>query len=353
MSEQRSTTGLLASQRWREHIRRPTASGWRAVFGIVLGFAIVGSVTADYSVSTATGNLLLTPNHGGDGSAWGKPGCANCHFLPEIHKRAPAIRGIVRRKGSETCTACHGSNGTAAARRCTVCHNNGDLPLSPIQTGRKTHDFTVSGAHALGDRECLTCHVKSDMDGNLEPAVDLTPVRDAEGRPTPNGSITDFCLRCHNRDHRPRGVSIRTRPRFGVNDPLTAIEDNYQFIDRHGFVDGGRGPYVGLRGNRYRYPDEVACTDCHVMHGTQNRKLILDDPRKGATRMVPSLRTPAYSVRVRNGNYAELCVLCHDMENPAVEQGALDAGNGLTGVHDVSSDCTECHTHGEPVKGGL
>ncbi|MEW6036844.1 MAG: hypothetical protein AB1648_01075 [Pseudomonadota bacterium] len=309
-------------------------------------------VTGAYTVSTVTGNLLLTPKHGGDGTAWGRTNCASCHFLQNIHEKAPNIRNWVLYKGTATCTGCHGTNGTNAPRRCIICHNSTDLAASPRQGGAHKHDFSVKKVRALGDGDCLTCHVKPDMDGQFELDVDLTAIRDASGGFSPYTGHTDFCLRCHNRDHQPPGVRIRPRPGYGLNDPLVAIEDNYTLIDRHGWVHGGGGPYAGLRGNRFRYGDEVACTACHVMHGTRNPKLILDDTRKGSNRLQKTLPRP-YKARVRNGNYAEFCVLCHRMEDPFVEEGAYDAGNGLSGVHDVTSDCSECHTHGEPVLGGL
>jgi hypothetical protein len=258
---------------------------------------------------------------------------------------------LVRHKGAATCTGCHGTNGTNAPRRCAICHNPTDLAASPRQDGAHRHDFSVARVRALRDRDCLTCHVKPDMDGRFELDVDLTAIRDAFGDFSPYTGTTDFCLRCHNRGPHPPGVRLRPRPGLGLNDPLVAIEDNYTLIDRHGWVDGGGGAYHGLRG-RFRYATEVACTTCHVMHGTRNPKLILDDTRKGSNRMQRALPRP-FRARVRGGNYAEFCVLCHRMEDPSIEEGAFDAGNGLSGVHDVTSDCSECHTHGEPVLGGL
>lgn len=343
-----AATGAPAGRQnlhWPRGLFVLTLWGGMTLLGIPAGFA--------YTVSVQTGNLLLTPRHGGDGSAWGKANCAACHFITHLHRNAPNIRPIVLWKGFGTCTGCHGSNGTSAPRLCTVCHNSSDLPASPRQSGVYKHDFSVSEHRGLGDPDCLTCHVKADMDGKFELNVDLTPLRDAFGQRSPYFDLTDFCLRCHNRDHRPAGVRIRKRPRYGHNDPLVAIEDDYFNIDRHGWVNGGQGPYRGLRASRYRYPQEVPCADCHVMHGTKNGKLILDDTRKGVTGLAEAMRHKPYRVRVRKGNYAQLCVLCHQMEDPSVEQGSLDTGNGLSGVHDVTSDCSECHTHGEPVKGGL
>jgi hypothetical protein len=36
-----------------------------------------------------------------------------------------------------------------------------------------------------------------------------------------------------------------------------------------------------------------------------------------------------------------------------VEQGDQDTGNGLSGVHQVSSDCRVCHVHGMAAQTGL
>jgi hypothetical protein len=332
------------------------AANFKGGQGVVAGLLLLGFMPqslGEYRISTMTGNLLLDSTHGGDGSAWGKPRCEACHALQGLHEQAPNIRGIVRAKGFETCTGCHGSNGTSEVRRCKICHNRQDLPETPLQTGRHQHDFTVTHTHELGNGECLLCHLKPDMDGLFELDVDLTRLRDAQASLTPYTGLSDFCLRCHNRDHQPLGVQIQARPGFGVNDPLTAIEDDYLYIDRHGDSDGLMGPYSGLREGNYRYGQTVECTDCHSMHGTRNRKLILDDSRKGVTGLSPSFRSRAFRVKVRHGNYADLCVLCHQMDQPEIEQGRLKTRNGLSGVHDVSSDCTECHTHGEAVKGGL
>ncbi len=270
-----------------------------------------------------------------------------------IHKKAPLIRPIVRARGYATCGGCHGDNGTGQPRPCIVCHNPKDLPLKPLQSGLHSHDFSITQDRTPGDGDCLLCHVKSDMDGRFELNVDLTPFRDATNTRSPYTSLSDFCLRCHNLNHQPPGVAINPRPEYGLNDPLVTIENDYHYIDRHGSVAGGNGTYTGLRGTGYAYGQFVECTDCHVMHGTQNDKLLLDDSRKGVSALSPALRLRPYQARASNGNYARLCVLCHAMTDPSVEQGSLDTGNGLSGVHDVTSDCRQCHTHGQLFGGGL
>lgn len=328
----------------------------RLVFLLTLTFALIwgGAAAAADFVALTPDNLFLTPAHGGDGSAWGKAGCRGCHVLGVIHANAPRkTRDVVRAKGYDTCTGCHGSNGTRTPRRCAVCHNVRDLPLRPMLDGLHSHDFSVAKTKKLDDAKCLACHLKSDMDGRFEPEIDLTPIRDPQGETRAVTTVSAFCLGCHNRDHQPRGVKIQPRAAYGLNDPLTAIEDDYTLIDRHGAAFGLVGPYAGLREAGYVYGQEVECVDCHAMHGTRNGKLILDDSRKGVFQLSPVLRFKPHAVEVVDGNYAPLCVLCHNMDDPDVEEGHLDAGNGLSGVHDASSDCTECHVHGEPVRGGL
>lgn len=327
----------------------------RVLMTVLMVALLSHSAWADqYSVSTVTGNLLLTPSHGENGSAWGKANCQGCHVLRQIHERAPLIRPVVKTHGYQTCGGCHGDNGTGQQRPCLICHNNKDLPLHPIQTGPHNHDFRVGTDRALGDGDCLLCHLKSDMDGVFELNVDLTPLKDADGKLSPYPNQSDFCLRCHNQTHQPRGVRIQLRPEYGLNDPLVTIEDNYRYIDKHGVMEGGDGTYTGLRGDSgYHYAQFVECTDCHVMHGTRNHKLILDDSRKGVTRLKPALRLRPYLAKEKNGNYAQVCVLCHQMADPSVEQGAVDTGNGLAGVHDVRSDCSDCHVHGQGFGGGL
>jgi len=319
-------------------------------------------------VSRAAGNLLLTPSHGGDGSAWGLVDCKMCHPFKVIHKTATDIRGIVERKGYGSCSGCHGDNGTGSGRRCTICHNSVDLPASPRKQGGNGHDFTLKHRRVLKDRHCRACHKNSDMDGRFEPAVDLTKLVDDSGGRTATGSITRFCLRCHNRDHQQKGYKIKPRAERGLGDPLVAMADNYRFTDKHGFLAGGGDSlYVGLRQSKTGYASSrpVECTDCHAMHGTPNAKLIIGSSKVGVTDVPASFRNTPYPVRVNDGNYAQLCVLCHVMETVAqggcdegstvtvIEEGCRDTGNGLKGVHDVTSDCEECHRHGEAVEAGL
>ncbi|SEH07939.1 cytochrome c3 family protein [Candidatus Venteria ishoeyi] len=300
-----------------------------------------GGETGQVPISTTTGNLILQAEHGVDGAAYGLSDCGACHALAVIHKQAPQIRGMVAAKGFNSCTGCHGDNGTEEPRACLICHNATDLPQSPQLSGQYAHLFQEH--NSLSDADCVTCHQASDMDGVFEPQVDLTHY--AGGNAYNNSS--EFCLRCHNRDNHQAGFEFNQQD---YDSPLIAMADNYHFIDKHGWVDGvGQRTYSGLRPG-YTYQTLVACTDCHAMHGTTNQHLIIDQASKGASRLSPDFST--YPVSIHEGNYAQLCVLCHQMETSIV-QGDMDAGNGLSGVHLVNGDCRPCHTHGEAVQAGL
>ena len=303
-------------------------------------------LTAFYILGQAAqaASLLLDPGHGGGGAAWGLQECAACHPLNRLHRGADSIRGIVERKGYETCTGCHGDNGSGAPRACLICHNTAELPTAPRSGGAHRHELQG----AFGNSACITCHRESDMNGVFSAERDLTPLPDAHGGFEPYYSVSDFCLRCHNRNHQLPGFEITAN---GFRDPLTAMEDNERFVDVHGRRPGGSGTYSGLRPG-YRYPARVACSDCHAMHGTDNPGLLIDSSAKGVSLLDPDLRQADIPVWVGEGDYAELCVLCHRMEQE-LEDGGLTTGNGLSGVHRAAGDCRPCHGHGQAGQAGL
>ncbi|WP_456377535.1 hypothetical protein [Thiolapillus sp.] len=291
-------------------------------------------------------SLLLDRKHGDDGSAWKLKECAACHVLQRIHQRPPAknIRSIVQDKGYDSCMGCHGDNGTGRERPCEICHNSSDLPATPHRDGRFQHEFP----DLTGDSACVACHDDSDMDGDFQVRQDLTLFPDAQKLMSPYFSGADFCLRCHNRDHQIPGFEIRNRD---WRDPLIAMEDNYNHIDFHGHRRGGDGTYTGLR-DGYKYSSRVDCTDCHAMHGTENTGLIIDNSAKGVSQLDPALGLDNVPVWTGNGEYAQLCVLCHQMERNSWDS-ALDTGNGLSGVHQAWGDCRDCHSHGLAGQAGL
>lgn len=313
--------------------------------------ACEGSGSENGEVSLESGNLILTTSHGDAGSAWMLSDCVACHAIAVIHEGAKGIRDIVRDKGYTTCTGCHGRNGSSESepRRCGVCHNNNDLPQRPQLQGQHAHTFTKGDTAVVNDSQCIVCHVGSDMDGLFELNRDLTGYPDASQVVSGYDSESEFCLRCHNRDHQQSGFDIVGD---SFDDPLIAIEDAFNFIDQHGLSDGsGARTYAGLR-QGYQYQTVVACTDCHAMHGTDNVKLIIDTSLKGVVQLDVSVREAAHNVTINDGDYSQLCVLCHQM-SVVLSDGGLDTGNGLAGVHEVGSDCRTCHTHGEAVQAGL
>lgn len=287
-----------------------------------------GDMQTENHVSVASGNLILTKDHGGNGPAWGLSSCESCHPLSVIHRNAGTnTREMTKAKGYDTCAGCHGDNGAGLERRCLICHN---------QTGAHSHNFVPGSSGTLTDANCLVCHDASDMNGVFELNTDLKSFADSNGFYTAYQSGPDFCFRCHNRDHQQAGFGIVGT---AYNDPKVAIEDDYIHIDAHGYIDGsGAGTYTGLR-DGYSYKNLVNCSDCHSMHGTGNEKLIMD-------------RKSGYAINTGNGDYSQLCVLCHSMKT-VIDLGGVDTGNGLSGVHLVGQDCRPCHTHGEEVQAGL
>jgi len=323
-------------------------------FLLVLSACLILSGASAFArdVSLANNQLLLTPNHGGDGSAWGQSNCAACHVKRNIHQTwaGRPIRDIVLYAGYESCTGCHGRNGTSAKRECVLCHNSYLLPKKPIMENNKNHNFSVDKDSDLADSNCIACHDSSDMDGKFEVTVDLTHYPAQKGLDLPYRNQTEFCLRCHNQDKQQPGYEMT--PRFR-RDPLVMMEKNYQYIDKHGYPDGsGERTYAGLRESGYQYATLVECTDCHAMHGTHNEKLIIDRSDTGASLLNPELREQPVFVDVEQGNYAQHCVVCHESDSH-VEDTGEDTGNGLSGVHQVRGSCTDCHVHGMAVQTGL
>lgn len=293
--------------------------------------------------------LMLDSAHGGYEAAWGLRDCAACHSLSAIHQQAENIQPLVRRHGYDTCAGCHGRNGTDLPRRCLICHNPDDLPATPRQHGAHNHDFVAGVDVAANDGHCLACHDNPDMNGRFDINRDLTRFPDAGQNSSPYSGISDFCLRCHNRDHQQAAWPLGDG---AADDTLIAIEDAWNHIDKHGKVDGlGTRIYAGLR-NGYVYGSRVACTDCHAMHGTDNAKLIIGRSDTGASLLDQAFRNRPYEVVVTEGDYSQLCVLCHAMDSIS-DQGAEDTGNGLAGVHATGSDCLACHSHGEAVQAGM
>lgn len=312
-------------------------------------FFAVQSIAQARDVLLEKNQLLLTPNHGGDGSAWGLSDCSGCHVLRNIHNTVVKVKGIVEQTGYASCAGCHGQNGTSIKRECVLCHNEHLLAKSPIMQDIKNHNFNVLEDSVLTDKDCLACHDASDMDGEFEPAVDLKHYSLPKSIDLPYRNGSEFCLRCHNNTQQQAGYEMQARFK---RDPLVRMAVNYQHIDIHGERKGeGDRTYTGLR-EGYEYKTVVDCTDCHAMHGTHNKKLIVDRTDAGVSLLKESLRLAPIHIDTSANNYAQLCVTCHDSEDK-VEESEQGTGNGLSGVHQSGGSCIECHAHGMAAQTGL
>lgn len=306
------------------------------------------------------GWFLLDENHGDAGSAWGVSDCAACHLIKDIHRNEKKLlKNLVIKKGYQTCAGCHGNNNTQIKRECVICHNDQDLDSSPYTLGNKAHNFQSNSdkslASLLNDEACIDCHKLSDMNGLFDKQVDLTRLPDHNNELQPYRNESEFCLRCHNNEHQVLGFEI---PSSLNSETLSRMKDNYEFFDRHGYVEGsGERTYSGLRKNAssisgYKYQTLVECSDCHEMHGTHNEKLIIPSSQVGLSKLDIEFRQKNHSISVLEDDYSQLCVMCHVMEIP-LEKSDQDTGNGLSGVHETSSECLSCHKHGSAAQVGL
>ncbi len=304
---------------------------------------------------------LLDESHGINGGAWQLEQCDACHLITDIHqgREQALIKDIVFDKGYQTCVGCHGDNGTQLSRPCLTCHNNKDLPKAPEVTGKLSHDFSPytsesasdATSHEMTDKQCLDCHIASDMNGKFDNNIDLTRFLDKQGRQSIYQDNSDFCLRCHNSDHQQQGFEIIGKD---YKDPLIAMTTNYRSIDVHGELKGvGERTYSGLR-QGYNYQEKVQCIDCHAMHGTHNEKLIVGSTAIGASKLTDSIfkQSSPINITTRDGDSSQLCVVCHQM-NLIIEEGYKDTGNGLSGVHLTGQECRSCHQHGMATQTGL
>jgi hypothetical protein len=320
-----------------------------SLFGLFLSLSVLLQPAIARDVSLINNQILLTPNHGGSGQAWGKTECSACHVLPNIHHTAPKIKAIVQQTGYDSCAGCHGQNGTSIKRACTLCHNAALLPKKPMMQEAKNHNFTLLEDSILDDKDCLACHDASDMDGNFEPAVDLKYYAQSKGLGVAYSNGSEFCLRCHNDNQQQLGYEMQARY---LRDPLIMMATNYQHIDIHGERKGkGNRTYTGLR-EGYHYQTVVECSDCHAMHGTHNKKLIVNRTDTGMSLLTESLRSTPIHIDILENNYAPLCVTCHH-STEEVEESEDKTGNGLSGVHQTSGSCIECHSHGMAAQTGL
>ena len=401
-------------------LRTIVSKGMAALINVLCLMILVGMCAQTVSareVSQAEGNLTLTQSHGG-GEGWGKTKCGSCHALFRLHDTVPKIKTLVEKTGFGSCAGCHGKNGTSIKQQCVICHNNTVMPGVPHRTGKHRHDYSLLKTKPTADDQCLGCHAASDMDGRFELNQDLTLYKGGNGQSEPYANISEFCVRCHTESNPNKKYPIK---HAGRRDQALRAETDYRLIDKHGVKDGlGDGAnsvnevgalYYGLRSDQYSYHSIVECVDCHAMHGTTNASnLIIDDSRKAKFFHDEKTRHKAFNkkwghVKVKvwdkkdfitnpnpdkpptlssivdcsvvkeqkEGNYSQLCVLCHDMKNRSeghqltenellLMGGHCDTGNGLSGVHfnewtdnnpDKDASCLACHYHGRSGISGL
>ena len=376
---------------------------------LMIVFSVCSQAVWAREVSQTGGNLTLSKSHGG-GEGWGKTKCSSCHALFRLHDTVPKIKTLVEKTGFGSCAGCHGKNGTSIKQQCVICHNNTLMPGVPHRTGKHRHDYSLLKTKPTADDQCLGCHDASDMDGRFELNQDLTPYKGGNGQAEPYTNISEFCVRCHTESNPNKKYPIK---HAGRRDQALRAETDYRLIDKHGVKDGlGDGAnsvnevgalYYGLRSDQYSYHSIVECVDCHTMHGTTNASnLIIDDSRKAKFFHDENTRRKAFNKKwghskikvlddknfitnpeedglptlesvvdcsavkqVQQGNYSQLCVLCHDMtkrlpENQLSEDtlslmgGHCDTGNGLKGVHfNEGASCITCHYHGRSGISGL
>ncbi len=189
------------------------------------------------------------------------------------------------------------------------------------------------------------------MNGQFDINIDLTRFIDEQKQQSQYQDSSEFCLRCHNTDNQQHGFEMRGKD---YQNPLIAMATNYASIDFHGDVDGvGERTYSGLRSG-YDYQEKVACTDCHAMHGTHNEKLIIGSSSVGASKLNKSIFSPLNEINIttQSGDSSQLCVVCHQMQT-IIDDGDIDTGNGLSGVHLTGQECRSCHQHGMATQTGL
>ena len=323
---------------------------WRCWCVLLMCLVLPLDATLAKTVSQAAGNLQLDSTHG-NGEAWGKSKCSSCHVLSRLHRSVPNIKAIVDQKKFATCTGCHGSNGTRAERQCIVCHNENDLPQSPVRGGRHRHDFNSKKDLKTTSQQCVVCHQASDMDGRFEWDRDLTQFDDSLVGKQSYSNTSEFCLRCHNDSHQQKKWPIK---HAGQRDQSKRAEDHYRNTDAHGVRDGNAdGLYHGLRAGRYAYQTVVDCVDCHTLHGTKNPSLLIENSRQGVLLLDEAFRKQNWAVDVVGEDVSDLCVLCHEMKT-VIDGGDTPTRNGLSGVHfNEGTNCLTCHNHGEEANKGL
>lgn len=299
--------------------------------------------------SKSSAPQLLTPGDHAGGYGWDNENCFLCHpvkQLNDIHDYSDSLGASFSKIDADDiggCLYCHGSNGienvTAETYDCMVCHENSSI-VDTYGMFAGTHQHDVDGSGEMDSADCVVCHSFSDMNGEIELAIDFTKSG------TDYADTSDFCLTCHDGN----GA-------FGVMPPALAFEQTETNIystykgtgatagtqmltaDIHGIKNGDNVGFGELRGD-YEPGTEVACLDCHQVHASANPYLITET---GSSAELTDDTAQAASVSVTENNFTELCAVCHTNENGAPTDNGL---NEVVHTSTYSGTCTNCHYHG-------
>ncbi len=309
--------------------------------------------------------LLRAADHG-SGFGWKQDKCFLCHTMTELktaHDYNSILASSLSNIGEDdigACLYCHGSNGindvTAGSYRCMFCHTDDAIVDSAgMFSGCNTHDMNADGW--IDNADCVICHAFSDMNGEIDVAVDLR-----KGA-TDYANVSEFCLNCHDGN----GAFGIVPPELSTGNEGSNIYSTYkgmgenasvqkQTADIHGARNGPRSGYGAGSGSgsesgsgeqgfaefrgAYKGGMAVACLDCHQVHSSDNPYLITQN---GACAQLADEEARTAVVVVTENNFTQLCAVCH------TSSGGAPTDNGLTQVvhpGTYSAFCTDCHYHG-------
>jgi len=392
---------------------------------LVAGCSGAGSVSVHYNDLGANfaerGGVYLTPENHPDG--WGQKDCLLCH-QDFKHTMATAdlsvdqyqklITGAVDAVGASNaiavCSACHGTNGVSGVqRRCLVCHDQMDNLLHFYKgTSTKAHAHDFNGNGRIDDFDCVVCHWQPDMDGLVEPSVDLASIGG-----TVKKSVQGLCLTCHSVSWSSlKGGPLADTNGDGKPDALVSTNETAPDVSINWISDlHGEGlsnsttslfKQIDLSGQLLFHAQHAAleCSQCHNPHASDNDNLIIEkvgetlladetvvqqdntsvlevvvvDPRSSAyfkdlkfegivnsengtydlsnsTQLKAYLQLP---VNYKQGatiletryNQASLCSACHDGSKSFVPANGLGLNIDVKTHQNPDATCNSCHTHG-------
>ncbi len=252
--------------------------------------------------------------------------CSDCHTAHNVLPHTDVSSSIHRDNVAGTCQACHGRIEQVHTKvirgelweqephkvpACVDCHR-------PHEIRRLYYD------EGIADKECMTCHGKSDLfamrDGErVSMYVDTSEVQHSIHRSTQ-------CAQCHT----GATPAHSSRPCATVIPKVDCSICHSEVVSTYSTSTHGK---LAERGD----PDAPLCETCHGTHGIQNRQ----------TSSSPTFPT----------NVPDLCSKCHGEGGRATARYADGNRNvveeykhGTHGVGLLSSGlvvtamCTDCHT---------